>query len=211
MNPVDSTTTTANNIFCRKCFAHFRSENVLKNHQDICGKHTHTKVFPRNDETLHFKNHEYKYKRIFTGYADFESVLQDSENSLKCPQCVNIFDVSEEYECQHSFTINTKDHRAICVSFIIIDRYGELVHEFCYTGNDAVEKFIKNVLICEEILINTIKFNQYMIFSVEEKKQFENSSVCYICNNNRGFKNKEEKPFTDNDPKVRDHDHLTGR
>ena len=80
-----------------------------------------------------------------------------------------------------------------------------------YTGYDCVVKFVKNVLLCEELLVNTIKFNQYMEFGKKEKIYHENSKVCYICNNNRGFKSKPETPFTSSDPKVRDHDHLTGK
>ena len=66
----------SNTIFCTKCFEHFRSENLLNIHKEVCGKRTHKKVFPAEDQSIHFKNHEYNFKRIFTGYADFESILK---------------------------------------------------------------------------------------------------------------------------------------
>ena len=65
--------------------------------------------------------------------------------------------------------------------------------EFSYTGDDVVDKFIQNVLQCEQLLINTTKFNKYMIFTKENRKEFEKASVCFICNNNRGIKGKQEK------------------
>ena len=34
--------------------------------------------------------------------------------------------------------------------------------------------------------------------------------MCFICNDNRGIKGKQEKYFSESNPKVRDHDHLTG-
>ena len=200
----------ANTRFCFTCFEHFRSENMLELHNKICGKQTHLKVFPKEEETLYFKNREVCFKRIFVGYADFESVLKDTSNVLQCPECCSAVRSSDEYECPHSFTLNTKIHHAISVSFIIVDRYGELVHEFCYTGDDVIIQFVKNVLQCEDILVKTTKFNRYMIFNHEDNEQFNNATVCYICNNERDVKGKIEKPFNSSDPKVRDHDHLTG-
>ena len=168
-------------------------------------------MFPDKDERIEYKNHENNFKRIFTGYADFESVLEDTHNDLGCSDCISSFgEDGRESECTHSFTIQTKRHRPICVCFIIVDRYGSLVHEFSYTGDDVVVKFIKNVLQCEQLLINTTKFNKYMIFTKENRDEFEKASVCFICNNNRGIKGKQEKKISESDPKVRDHDHLTG-
>ena len=94
---------------------------------------------------------------------------------------------------------------------MIIDRIGNLVHEFVYSGDDVVIKFTRNVLHFEEILVNTTKFNRYVEFTTTDQENHKKSTVCYICNNNRGLKGKEGKVFSDYDPKVRDHDHLTGR
>ena len=49
-----------------------------------------------------------------------------------------------------------------------------------------------------------------MIFTKENRDEFEKASVCFIYNNNRGIKGKQEFFFNKSDPKVRDHDHLTG-
>ena len=198
----------ANTLFCDLCFARFRSEKMLSSHSDICGKDTHKKVFPDPKETLYFKKYEYKYKHIFTGYADFESILKPDSNEIECPKCEG---ETDPYICDHSFTIITKTHQPICVSFVIVDRYGNLVHEFTYTGTDVVERFINNVLSCEDLLVNTAKFNEYMIFTEQDKFDFERSTVCYICKNTVDPKTEKEKPFSNEDPKCRDHDHITGR
>ena len=50
-----------------------------------------------------------------------------------------------------------------------------------------------------------------MIFQEKDKVYHEQSEICYICNNNRGIKGKKDTPFSSNNPKVRDHDHLTGK
>ena len=78
--------------------------------------------------------------------------------------------------------MQTKRHRAICVCFIIVDRYESLVHEFSYTGDDVVVNFLQNVLHCEELLIttiNTTKFNKYMIFTKENRNDFA-KLMCVI-------------------------------
>ena len=76
---------TANTLFCTNCFEHFRSKNMLEQHMNICGKQSHLRVFPKGDETIHFKSHEYGFKRIFTGYADFESILENTSKKVQCP------------------------------------------------------------------------------------------------------------------------------
>ena len=151
------------------------------------------KLFPCGDKRIEYKNHENNFKRIFTGYAELESVLEDTHNDLGCSDCISSFgEDGRESECTHSFTIQTKRHRAICVCFIIVDRYGSLVHEFSYTGDDVVVKFMENVLQYGQLLINTTKFNKYMIFTKENRDEFEKASVCFICNNNIVIKGKQE-------------------
>lgn len=66
---------------------------------------------------------------------------------------------------------------------MVIDRYGKLVHGFCYTGNDVIVQFICYILSCEVILVNVAKFNLYMLFNEEDRKKFEDASACYICSN----------------------------
>ena len=211
-NPNNGKLSYANSLFCKMCFEHFRSENTLETHEKICGKKSHTKVFPSSDKSIHYTNHEYNFKRIFTGYADFESVLEETNTDTKCPKCISCKTIVEKNDsCSHSYMLSLKKHRAISVCFVVVDRYGTLVHEFSYTGEDVVVQFIKNVVRCEEVLINTTKFNEYMIFCEEDKDCFESATVCHICKNRRKDKVTAEYPFSNEDPKVRDHDHLTGK
>ncbi len=46
-----------------------------------------------------------------------------------------------------------------------------------------------------------MKINNDMKLSREDKKHFENSTCCSICN----------EPFEDGDMRCRDHDHRTGK
>ena len=212
ISSINSNISYANALFCKMCYEHFRSKTLLESHEEICGKRTHTKIFPNGEKTIHYSNHEFNFKRIFTGYADFESVLEETNVISECLKCDNSTNSeAQPTKCFHSFTIPVKKHQAVSVSFVVIDRYGKLVHEFLYSGKDVVVQFIKNVLKCEEVLVNTTKFNKYMIFTAEDKQCFEHATICHICKNRRKDKNTPEYPFTSVDPKVRDHDHLTGK
>ena len=81
---------------------------MLEQHTIICGKESHLRVFPKGDEMIQFKNHEYGFKRIFTGYADFESILENTDEKIQCPQCITSFDNSENNKCAQSYSIETK-------------------------------------------------------------------------------------------------------
>ena len=163
------------------------------------------RVFPKADEMKQFENHAYGFQCIFTGYADFESIWENTDEKIQCPQCVTSLDNNENNQCAHSYSIETRKHRAMSVSFIIIDRYGRLVHEFCYTGYDVIIQFVRDILRCEEMLVHATKFNRYMIFNDDGRSRFENASTCYICSTDPGAHRKNTIPFTEENPKVRDH------
>ena len=70
-----------------------------------------------------------------------------------------------------------------------------------YRGKNAVFKSIQSIFneyfYCKSIMKK--HFNKNLIMSVEEKQQFENTEICWICNK-----------LIEND-KVRDHCHITGK
>ena len=104
-------------VYCQSCFTHFRSENQLKTHEKICGKQTHTKVFPSSEKSICYTNHEYNFKRIFTGYADFESVLKETKHEQKCTKCTaSQLDTLDDEHCSHSYVTPIKTHIAISVA-----------------------------------------------------------------------------------------------
>ena len=68
---------TSNTIFCNRCFSHFRTENSLAMHSKLCNTGENViRVFPNKGETLSYTEHQYNYKRIYTGYAEFQSILK---------------------------------------------------------------------------------------------------------------------------------------
>ena len=97
VNPESGKISFANNIFCTTCFAHFTSKNSLETHSKLCNTNIHQiKVFPNEIEVLSFKDYQFNYKRIFTGYCDFESILNKTgnEKSVTCVKKRKAFPVS---------------------------------------------------------------------------------------------------------------------
>ena len=79
----------------------------------------------------------------FTGYADFESVLKETKHEQKCTKCTaSQLDTLDGENCNHSYITPIKTHIAISIAFVVVDRYGSLVHDYSYIRTDIVEQFI---------------------------------------------------------------------
>ena len=72
-----------------------------------------------------------------------------------------------------------------------------------FRGKNAAYEFIKAILKGYQYCKKTMKkhFNKNLILSEEEEKQFQSSNTCWIC----------EKLIDNDDEKVRDHCHITGK
>ena len=46
---------------------------------------------------------------------------------------------------------------------VIVDKYGEIVKEYYYSGEKVVENFIEEILKIEQDLLSVTKINKYMI------------------------------------------------
>ena len=72
-----------------------------------------------------------------------------------------------------------------------------------YRGENAAYKFIKAILKGYEYSNKLMKkyFNENLVLTEEEEENFQSSNTCWIC----------EKLIEDDDEKVRDHCHITGK
>ena len=111
--------------------------------------------------------------------------MKENTSTTDCDKCDNST-INDNHEdiCPHSFTTILQNHYAISVSFVIVDRYGKLVHEFCYTAEDVVLKFMNILLKCEDLLVNVVKFCEYMLFDEDDKKHLTaNQYALYVKTN----------------------------
>ena len=72
-----------------------------------------------------------------------------------------------------------------------------------YLGEGAVYNFINNMIeetkYCSHMMNK--HFNKQLVVTKEDNKDFKNSTKCWICGNY----------YVDNDVKVRDYCHITGK
>ena len=176
---------------CLNCFNSFNSPKTLETHKEYCYKNESVKInMPPPGTFLRFKNFLHSEKAPFAVYADFESLIKPMDNCNPDPN--------------KSYTKKYQKHEPISFCYYI-KSFNESVYESRIRSYiketpkhaDAIDVFIK--WLEEDVKdIANIKPKQ-MIFTEEDRKQFNKASDCWICGEYLG-----------ND-RVRDHCHFTGR
>ena len=176
---------------CLNCFNSFNSPETLKTHKEYCYENESVKtLMPQQGTYLRFKKFLHSEKAPFAIYADFESLIKPMDNCNPDPN--------------KSYTKKYQKHEPISFSYYI-KSFNENVYESRLRGytktkpeeEDVIDIFIK--WLEEDVkAIANIKPKQ-MIFTEEDRKQFNKASDCWICGEELG-----------ND-RVRDHCHFTGR
>jgi hypothetical protein len=152
---------------------------------------------PRIEKTksghMTFKNYHKQHVLELTAFLDFECVLPTNEKM--CQECSRL-----KCKCDKSFTEIVNDQYPISFCFIIVSNKNEIVHHYKYTGVNAAEHFLNHLLEQDRLWINPLfKSYEEMKLSEEQQKDFENTEVCYLCDDSFSTTTK-----------VRDHNHFTG-
>ena len=176
---------------CLNCFNSFNSPETLKTHKEYCYENESVKInMPPPGTFLRFKNFLHSEKAPFAVYADFESLIKPMDNCNPDPN--------------KSYTKKNQKHEPVSLCYYI-KSFNESVYESRIRSYiketpkhaNAIDVFIK--WLEEDVkAIANIKPKQ-MIFTEEDRKQFNKASDCWICGEYLG-----------ND-RVRDHCHFTGR
>ena len=177
--------------FCLNCFNSFNSPETLETHKEYCYENESVKtLMPPPGTYLRFKNFLHSEKAPFVIYADFECKIIRMDNYDPDPN--------------KSYTKKYQKHEPVSFCYYI-KSFNESVYESRIRsyiketpeGEDVIDIFIK--WLEEDVkAIANIKPKQ-MIFTEEDRKQFNKASDCWICGEELG-----------ND-RVRDHCHFTGR
>lgn len=187
--------------FCDGCLLYFNNERHLMVHQRNDCNHLYT-ITPsiqfRTDKygnrvpenILKFENIERQMEVPFVVYADFESVLKPIQTCEPNPK--------------FSYTNKTFSHEPYSFAYFIKCSFDESISKFhLYRGPDAASTFVANLEADLREIYNKYLKNIVPIIplTAAENEYFINSKNCNIC----------ERPFKDNDIKVKDHCHLTGK
>ena len=180
--------------FCMYCLQCFSSEEVLKNHKDNCiqlnGEQA-IKMPDKSNNTLKFNNFHKQQPVPFVIYADFEAI---TEKISGCRPNNN-----------KSFTEAYQKHTDCGFGYKVVccydDKYTQPMK--IYRGEKAVYTFLEYMLdevkYCKRIIKK--EFNKPLNMTKENEEEFQKAEECYICN----------KKYTNQDIRVRDHCHITGK
>ena len=181
---------------CFRCLNPFWTHKSLEKHWEYCRNHEAVKInMPEKGTMLMFKHHERSEKLPFIIYADTEALIKEMYNCDPNPQ--------------NSYTKKYQKHEPISFSYYI-KSFDDNVYELKlrkYTGEDAMEKFVEWIEEDVKEIANIPDVE--MIFGPNELKQFNNTTKCWICNEEFDD-TADEKGYRKNE-KVKDHCHYTGR
>ena len=180
--------------FCMNCLQCFSSEEVLKNHKDNCilinGQQA-IKMPDKSNNTLKFNNFHKQQPVPFVIYADFEAI---TEKISGCRPNNN-----------KSFTEAYQKHTDCGFGYKLVCCYDDKHTQplKIYRGEKAVYTFLEYMLdevkYCKRIIKK--EFNKPLKMTKEDENKFQKAEECHICN----------KKYTNQDIRVRDHCHITGK
>ena len=180
--------------FCMSCLQCFSSERVLSEHKDNClvinGAQA-VKMPEKNKNILKFNNYHKQQPVPFVIYADFEAI---TEKISGCQPNDN-----------KSYTHEYQRHKDCAYGYKVVccfdDKYTKPVQ--IYRGEKAVYKFMEKMLeevdYCKKVIKN--HFNKPLKMTKYDAEEFQKAKACHIC----------DKQYTDDDIRVRDHCHITGK
>ena len=176
---------------CLNCLNSFKCKQSLDKHKEYCYNNECVKtIMPEPNTFLKFKNFPHSEKVPFVVYADTEALIKDIHNCDPNPNKSYTKKYQKHEPVSFSYYIKCFDNK-VCEP--ILRSYTKETPE----GEDAMDIFIK--WLEEDVkAIANIKPKE-MIFTEEDKEQFNKSKIGWIC----------DEPFKGN--KVRDHCHYTGR
>ena len=175
---------------CRRCLNAF-TEKQLEIHSRQCGEFESVRIdMPEEGTVLKWKNYQRKQKLPFAIYADFEARLIPVSGA--------------EPEPNESFTEKFQKHVPVSFAFNVVSKVfkRKLTLYRAETNEENIgDKFVEELTDAVREIQNAVKWPKKMKFYAEDKEKFKNATACWIC----------EEDFKDEDKKVRDHCHFTGK
>ncbi|MGY0427355.1 MAG: hypothetical protein ACWIPI_11115, partial [Polaribacter sp.] len=161
-------------FLCRNCLNVFTTENALNNHREICLNHKHC-----NEKILKLKNQHFKSRLPVVIYCDFEYNNKLISSSNPNPN--------------KSYT-NKKFKQEI-------NSFGS--EYYSYIGEDAKEKFIENIIMFYDDIINRLSYHEKKKHKLtyQLEKEFQQATNCYNCG----------VEFSDEIKQIREHNHYLSK
>lgn len=171
---------------CTNCLNLFWSTKALKNHRRDCLTHGVQKtVFPPVGEEIKFSKPETTHPIHIFGVFDFETKMVKSET--------NRFDNTQ--------TVPVNEQRVVAYSIAFFDRDKNVIFEETQSSEEnCISMFLDTLDRLEPLFMKKFYSDTVVNMTDEDTAQFDAALLCYMC----------EEPFSEINPKVLDHDHMTG-
>ena len=176
-------------FYCLNCFCSFRTENALKNHENVCKDHDYCYIeMPDKDNNIVKYNPGEKSMKIpFVIYGDLECLLEKMSTCCIGPE--------------KSSTIKLNKHTSSGFSLFTHCSFDMTKKKLdYYRGENCMKVFCKVLKEHDERKMYWEK-KEMIPLTDEENRSYENEKCSYIC----------KKRFTKENKKVRDHCNFTGK
>ena len=175
---------------CLNCFNTFSIKKSFEQHTEFCLSNEAVKIcMPKEGATIKFDKFGKALKVPFVIYADFESYTEKVS-----------FD--GVYDDQQSYTKKYQKHTPSGFCYYIAYRGGIYKKPVVYTGENVAEEFCKRLEIeTQEIYDKYFKNIVPIRMTRDDLNKYVETDVCHIC----------EETISDEDIKVKDHNHFTGK
>ena len=191
-------------FFCKHCIHPFTSEANLQKHIKYCMELTKCQAIemPAEGVVTKFKSFRETVKIPFVIYADLESILE--KLTVAQQHTSDMLDLDMTASKKQEKTEKLQKHVACSYGYKVVCCYDESISKpfKMYRGLDSVNKFFTDIFEEEKEILEKLKqFQKTPInLSIEEKVHHKNATTCYVCECN----------FSNENPKVREHCHVTG-
>ncbi|XP_065667920.1 uncharacterized protein LOC136088173 [Hydra vulgaris] len=160
--------------YCRNCLLGLNSEESLSKHKSYCNTHDSVCIeLPPPKSTMQFTNHNRSMRVPFVVYADFESFIKSISTCEPNP--------NESYTKQYQKHIPS----SFCYYIKCFDESFYQSNPVSFTASnetdDVAQIFVDRLQ--EDILkiCNSIKFKKNIVYTHENKKDFDAATECHIC------------------------------
>ena len=188
-------------FYCLNCFHSYRTKNKLDAHKKVCENHEYCHiVMPKKDNNkIKYNQGEKSIKLPFIIYADLVCLLE------KIDTCYNNPEESSTTKINH----HTPSGYSIFTHCSFNKSKNKLIY---YRGADCMKRFCKDLKEHAKKIINCEKKDMIPL-TKEEKEDYNNQKVCYICKKEFITSDTIESSSLEGNKhyKVRDHCHYTGK
>ena len=170
--------------FCHYCHQAFGSKRVLEKHLEKGCLAVDGQKFtlPEKGSYIEFDKHNTKLKCPYVIYGDFECLTTKSEQNKG---------LKGSYQ----------EHKPCGFMLNVVSSLEKTSTPYLYRGEDCMDKFVEALSQIKNEIFEKMKEVKPMEISPEQEQEFQSSTRCSICN----------KIFKEDDEKVHDHCHFTGK